>query len=123
MAKKILIIDDEPEISKMVTEFLLSSGYAAYFALNGPAGLDLIEKEKPHLVLLDIGMPGMSGLEVLKEIRKKYPELTVVMLTAHTEVEVMKRALQGGASEYISKPINLETLLNKFVKELIGPAI
>ena len=119
MPKKVLIIDDEQEISKMVAEFLLSSGYAAYYALNGPAGLELFEKEKPDLVLLDIGMPGMSGLEVLGEIRKKNPAVPVVVLSAHKEVETLKKALQLGATEYITKPINLETLLEQFVKDLV----
>ena len=123
MPKKILLIDDEPEICKMVTEFLLSSSYAAYYALNGPGGLDLFEKEKPDLVLLDIGMPGMSGLEVLQEIRKKNPSVPVVILSAHKEVETLKKALHLGASEYITKPINLETLLEHFVKEWVGRSV
>lgn len=122
MPKKVLIIDDEPEISKMVTEFLIGSGYAAYYALNGPDGLALIKKEKPDLVLLDIGMPGMDGLEVLRLLRDapSPSSMTVVVLSAHKEAEMVKKALELGASEYITKPINLETLLNHFVKDLLG---
>lgn len=120
MPKKIVIVDDEPEISKMVADFLIGSGYAAYYALSGQDGLALIETEKPQLVLLDIGMPGMSGLEVLREIRKKDPHLAVVVLSAHKDVDTVKKALELGVSEYITKPINLETLLNHFVKDLIG---
>lgn len=122
MLKKVLIIDDEPEISKMVAEFLMSSGYAAYYALNGPGGLDLIEKEAPDLVLLDIGMPGMDGLEVLRELRKKNLHPIVVVLSANKESDTVKRALELGATEYITKPINLDTLLNQFLKDLIGPS-
>jgi len=120
MSKKIVVIDDEPDISKMVTDFLIGAGYAAYYALNGTDGLALIEKEQPDLVLLDIGMPGMDGLEVLREIRKKNSPLQVVILSAYKEVETVKKALELGVSEYITKPINLDTLLTHFVKELIG---
>jgi DNA-binding response OmpR family regulator len=121
MPKKIVVIDDEPEIVKMIAEHLLASGYAAYPAANGPVGLDLIEKEDPDLVLLDIGMPGMDGLEVLKEIRKKRQALPIVILSAYKDSDMVKKALELGVSEYITKPINLDTLLKHFVKDLVGP--
>ncbi|OQA58369.1 MAG: Transcriptional regulatory protein WalR [Candidatus Omnitrophica bacterium ADurb.Bin277] len=121
MAQKIVVIEDEAEILKMVSEFLLESGYACYGALNAPDGLALVKKELPSLVLLDIGLPGMNGLEVLEKIRRDYPETSVLILSGHQETEIVKRALTAGASEYITKPIQLETLLNHFIKELIGP--
>lgn len=120
MPKKILIIDDEPEICKMVTEFLNDAGYSTFFALNGPGGLEKIEKEQPSLVLLDIGMPGMDGVEVMREIHQKYPALPVVILTGQKDVDTVKKMIQYGACEYLTKPVNLETLLNQFVKDLIG---
>jgi DNA-binding response OmpR family regulator len=123
MPKKVVIIDDEPDISKMVADFLIGAGYAAYYAFSGPDGLLIIEKEKPHLVLLDVGMPRMSGLEVLREIRKKDPLLPIVILSAQKDADTVKKALELGASEYITKPINLETLLNHFVKDLIGAPV
>ena len=118
--KKILIIDDEPEICTMVTEFLIDAGYAANFALNGSEGLQSIEKNIPSLVLLDIGLPGMGGVEVMREIQKKHPSLPVIILTGYKDTETVKKLIEYGACEYLTKPINLETLLNQFVKDIIG---
>lgn len=123
MPKKILIIDDEPDICKMVTEFLMDAGYAASYALNGPDGLQAIEKEAPALVLLDVGLPGMSGVEVMQEIQKKNPRLAVIILTGLKDNETVKKLIQYGACEYLTKPINLETLLDQFVKDIIGPPV
>lgn len=120
MPKKILIIDDEPEICKMVTEFLFDAGYTASYALNGPDGLAMIKRDLPSLVLLDIGMPGMDGIEVMRLIREQFPALLVVVLTGHRDPETVKKMAELGVSEYLTKPIHLETLLNQFVRDLIG---
>ncbi|MFH1208513.1 MAG: response regulator [Candidatus Omnitrophota bacterium] len=121
MPKKILIIDDEPEICQMVTEFLFDAGYAASFALNGPDGLAMIKKDPPSLVLLDMGMPGMDGAEVMRLIREQFPAVLVVVLTGRRDTENVRKMVGLGVSEYLTKPINLETLLDQFVKDLIGP--
>ncbi len=121
MPKKILIVDDEPEICKMVTEFLFDAGYAASYALNGPDGLARIKQDPPSLVLLDIGMPGMDGIEVMRQIQKLSPSLPVVILTGSPDTETVKKMAALGACEYLTKPIHLETLLDQFVKDLIGP--
>jgi CheY-like chemotaxis protein len=121
MPKKILIIDDEPEICKMVTEFLFDAGYSASFALNGPEGLAMIKRDLPSLVLLDVGMPGMDGIEVMRLIHEQFPALPVVILTGHRDPETVKKMGSLGASEYLTKPINLGTLLNQFVRDMIGP--
>ena len=120
MPKKILIIDDELEICKMVTEFLFDAGYAASHALNGPDGLAMIKKELPSLVLLDIGMPGMDGIEVMRLIRGQFPALPVAVLTGQRDTATVKKMMELGASEYLTKPINLETLLDQFVRDMIG---
>ena len=121
MPKKILIIDDELEICKMVTETLFDAGYSSSYALNGPDGLAMIKKDLPSLVLLDIGMPGMDGIEVMRLIHEQYPSLPVVILTGHRDPETVKKLIALGASEYLTKPIHLETLLNQFVRHMIGP--
>ena len=120
MAKKILIIDDEVEICKMVAERLFDAGYSASYALNGPDGLAMIKRDLPSLVLLDIGMPGMDGAEALRLIREQSPDLPVVILTGHRDPDMVKKIMGLGASEYLTKPINLDTLLNQFVKDMIG---
>jgi len=120
MPKKILIIDDELEICKMVTEFLFDAGYSASFALNGPDGLALIKKDLPSLVLLDIGLPGMDGIEVMRLIHEQAPSLPVIVLTGNRDTETVKKMGELGACEYLTKPIHMETLLEQFVRELIG---
>ncbi len=120
MPKKILIIDDELEICKMVTEFLFDAGYSASYALNGPDGLAMIKRDLPSLVLLDIGMPGMDGTEVMRLIREQFPTIPVVVLTGHRDTETVKKMMELGASEYLTKPIHLETLLDQFVRDMVG---
>jgi len=120
MPKKILIIDDEPEICKMVTEFLFDAGYSSSSALNGPDGLAMIKRDLPSLVLLDIGMPGMDGIEVMRLIHEEFPSLPVVVLTGNRDTETVKKMVELGAAEYLTKPINLETLLKQFVRDMIG---
>jgi DNA-binding response OmpR family regulator len=121
MPKKILIIDDEPELCKLVTEFLFDAGYTASFALNGPDGLATIKKDLPSLVLLDIGMPGMDGIEVLRLIREQFHDLPVIILTGQRDTETVKKMFGMGAWEYLTKPIHLETLRDQFVQNMIGP--
>lgn len=120
MAKKVLIIDDEPEICKGIVEFLFDAGYSASYALSGPDGLAMIKKDLPSLVLLDVGMPGMDGIEVMRLIHEQFPALPVVILTGHQDTETVKKMVELGAAEYLTKPIHPETLLNHFVKDLIG---
>ena len=120
MAKKIMVIDDEPDICEVVTEYLAHLGYETNFALNGLDGLKLIEKELPRLVFLDIGLPDINGIEVLKEINQKFPHVTVIIMSAHKEDELVKEAIEHGVCDYIVKPIQLEVLGERFVKDLIG---
>jgi CheY-like chemotaxis protein len=120
MPKKILIIDDEPEICKMLSESLFDAGYSTSYALNGPDGLAMIKKDFPSLVLLDIGMPGMSGTEVMRLIREQFPDLRVVVLSGQLDPDIVKKLGELGVAEYLTKPISPETLLNQFVKDLIG---
>ncbi len=120
MAKKILIIDDELEICKMITEFLFDAGYSTSYALNGPDGLAMIKKDLPSLVLLDIGLPGMDGIEVMRLLHEQFPALPVVILTGHWDPETVKKMAGLGALEYLTKPIHLETLQNQFVRDIIG---
>lgn len=121
MPKKILIIDDELKICKAITEFLLDAGYSASYALHGPEGLAMIKKDLPSLVLLDVGMPGMDGLEVMRLIHEQFPALPVVILTGHKDTETVKKMMELGASEYLTKPIHPETLLDQFVRDMVGP--
>src|SRR5258707_3434681 len=83
----ILVVDDDPDIREVLKDRLESLGYRVLTADSGKEGLDLLEKECPQLILLDIEMPALSGIEVLKEIRKRALDLTVVMITAYGTIE------------------------------------
>lgn len=107
---KILVIDDEAAICDLVEEFLSIQGYRVVSATNGQDGLSLFMEEKPDMVLLDIRMPGLSGFEVLNEMKRRKPDAFVVILSAFGDAETIERALSLGAARYIEKPMELEEL-------------
>ena len=110
--ERILVVDDEIEVCKILKEFLSEKGYEVYTALDGPTALEKVRETKPHIVLLDIIMPGMGGIDVLKEIKKIDPTTGVIMITAVTDHELAKRTLELGAYDYITKPVDLDYLEN-----------
>jgi CheY-like chemotaxis protein/DNA-binding XRE family transcriptional regulator len=117
-AKKILIIDDEQEICEMLYSFLIPHNYKVFLAFNGQMGLEYFEEIKPDIVLLDLKMPDIDGVEVLKIIRK-VSEVPVVIITGHPqdvyEIHLADLKIEG----YIEKPISLQAVLNT-LKYLVG---
>lgn len=103
---KILIVDDEKEICDVLGDFFLSQGYEVEKAFNGIDALDRFEKERPDLVLLDIRMPGLDGVEVLRRIREIDPAAGVIMITANEDMELAKKLLGMGAADYVRKPFD-----------------
>ena len=101
-------MDDDPDLQEVLRDRIESLGYKALVASNGSEGLQLLEKQGPHMVLLDIEMPGMNGLEVLKEIRKRDIEIPVVMITAYGTIERAVQAMREGASDFIPKPFETD---------------
>jgi two-component system alkaline phosphatase synthesis response regulator PhoP len=117
---KVAIIDDEYFISKSLSFILEKAGYKCSVANDGQAGLNLIKREKPGLVILDITMPKLNGYQVCKEIRKD-PELKdihVIMLTAMGQETDQKASLEAGANEYMLKPFN-PRMIQKRVDEVL----
>ncbi len=102
--ENILVVDDDPDIREVLKDRLESLGYRVLTAASGPEGLELLEKQNPQIVLLDIEMPAMSGLETLKEIRKRELDITVVMITAYATIERAVVAMKEGAYDFIPKP-------------------
>ena len=90
---------------------LKDDGYETYTAADGEEALKIVEKEFPDLILLDLKLPGINGLEVLEKVKKNYPEICVVMLTAFGDIETAVLAMKKGAFDFITKPVNLEQLL------------
>ncbi len=102
---KILVIDDEPSIVNLVTAYLKPEGYEVHTAMDGPAGLKAARAFKPDLVILDIMLPGMDGLELLSRLRRE-SQVYVILLTAKTEETDKIVGLSVGADDYVSKPFS-----------------
>ncbi|MGA1840259.1 MAG: response regulator [bacterium] len=102
----VLTIDDEAEICEMINEFLTSKGFKVRTSLSGEEGIKLIDNEKPDVVLLDLMMPGMSGESVLKNIKERYHDLPVIIISGVNDPDKIIELLNEGASDFINKPIN-----------------
>ncbi|MBI3600503.1 MAG: response regulator [Nitrospinae bacterium] len=107
---RILAVDDEVEVCSMVKLYLTKKGYQVFTANSGEDAIKIVKEERPHLVLLDIRMPGMGGIETLKQIKEADKEIGVIMVTAVKDEETAKEALKLGADDYITKPMNLKYL-------------
>lgn len=108
---KILIVDDEVKMCFTLTKLFELSNYSVAIAHNGLEALDKIDSFQPHCILLDIRMPQMNGVEVLKKVKQEHPEIVVIMTTAMATEESQEECLNAGAAEYLIKPIDFKTLL------------
>ncbi|MEC9006417.1 MAG: sigma-54 dependent transcriptional regulator [Nitrospirota bacterium] len=108
MLRNICIVDDEPSILNTLSSILEDEGYQVSLAKSGPEALKLIRAEPPELVILDIWMPEIDGLETLKQIRQQFPKLMVIMMSGHGSVETAVKATKLGAYDYLEKPLDLE---------------
>jgi two-component system alkaline phosphatase synthesis response regulator PhoP len=115
MNKSILIIDDEQDIRQILSYNLQKEGFETYEAGNGEEGIQMIEKIQPDLVILDVMMPGMDGIEVCETIRKtsSNPNVLICFLTARGEDYSQIAGLDAGADDYISKPIKPKVLVSR----------
>jgi DNA-binding response OmpR family regulator len=109
--KKILIVDDDADIVRIVTAMLAGQGWQVLAAYSGEEALQLVRAERPDLILLDIMMPRMNGIEVLRETRRIVPGTRVVMITAYGDVGSYLESMDLGACEYINKPFETAELL------------
>lgn len=118
MVNKVLIVEDDHEIQEFLRELLLDNGYAAEVSSDGVEALTLIKKSQPDLVLLDLGLPNLAGETVCLEIRKKYPELPIIILTAKDDVTDIVKGLNLGADDYITKPFIADELVARIKARL-----
>lgn len=110
--KTVLVVDDEPKILDVVTSFLQADGYQAISAKNGNVGLKLFDSTRPDLVILDIMLPDIDGVELCRAIRKK-SKVPIIMLTARVEEEDTVRCLDLGADDYVTKPFSPRALMGR----------
>lgn len=111
MFPTILIVDDETTILQSLSGILSDEGYETLTALNGYEALKIIEEESPDLVLLDIWMPGMDGIETLREIKRTNPFLQVVIISGHGTIETAVKATKLGAYHFVEKPLSIEKVV------------
>jgi len=107
---KLLVVDDEEEICDFLKCFFEERRYEVQTAYSGEQALEQIAKQEPDLCLLDIKMPGLDGIQVLKTIKAKFPKVKVIMVTAIETTEKIEEAVRLGADNYITKPLSLEYL-------------
>ena len=116
---QILVADDEAAIREVLIEFLSDHGYAATGAENGREALQRVKTIRPQIILLDIAMPGMNGIETLKRLRQEFPSAAVIMISGHADNDMALQALDLGAYDFIQKPLDFRylerTLLAKIV--------
>lgn len=118
MVSKILIVEDDTGLQKYLKELLLNNEYAPFAVSDGISALNTISKSPPNLVILDLGLPNMSGESVCQEIRKEYPDLPVIILTAKDSVSNIVQGLNLGADDYVTKPFIADELLARIKARL-----
>ncbi|HKZ16897.1 MAG TPA: sigma-54 dependent transcriptional regulator, partial [Geobacteraceae bacterium] len=111
MSEKILVVDDEESIRTSLAGILEDEDFSISFAHDGIMALDMVRKNMPDLVLLDIWMPRMDGIETLQKIKEFNPSLTVIMMSGHGTIETAVKSTKMGAYDFIEKPLSLEKLL------------
>src|SRR5688572_30550822 len=117
---RLLLVDDEPLIRESLYEILRMEGYTVETSDTGEKALELMEKQAVDVVVTDFKLPKMSGLQLLKEIKKKYSRTEIIMITGYGSVESAVEAMKVGAYDYITKPINdneIKLIIEKIVEK------
>ena len=117
----VLIVDDEPDMRELLRDVLEGEGYATRTAGDGEEAIQLVKAERPPVILLDILMAGLGGIEALTVIRSIAPETRVVMVSAVFDLEIAKRALAYGAFDYVTKPVHVQHLCDVVAAAFVQP--
>jgi two-component system, response regulator, stage 0 sporulation protein F len=118
LLKSLLIVDDQAGIRLLLNEVFSKEGFETRLAANGAEALQSVTEKEPDCVLLDMKMPGINGVEVLKRLKKEWPHIPVLMMTAYGEVELTEEAIENGAERYFTKPFNIYEVRDA-VKEIL----
>ncbi|SUI99083.1 Sporulation initiation phosphotransferase F [Sporosarcina pasteurii] len=105
--RNVLIVDDQQGIRLLLEEVFKKEGYGTKSAANGGEALQQVKNEQPDCILLDMKMPGMDGIDVLRQLKKEWPEIPVIMMTAYEELKLVEHALEIGAEKYFTKPFDI----------------
>ncbi len=116
---KILLVDDEADFAVTLAERLRLRGLTVETAFDGEQALEKIEQDLPRIVVLDVMMPGLGGMEVLQRVREDHPDLPVILLTGHGSTRDGIEGMRMGAFDYLMKPIKIEELVKK-IEEALG---
>jgi len=115
---RILVVDDEIAVCEIIKDFLTLKGYEVFTASDGYTAINKVKEVCPHLVMLDIVMPGISGIKVLKEIKKINPKTKVIIITAVPDQGIITESIDLGAYDYIRKPMGLKHVGNIVMKTI-----
>ncbi|AOQ25379.1 Sporulation initiation phosphotransferase F [Moorella thermoacetica] len=115
-----MVIDDQPGVRRLIAEALKQAGFNVTVATDGQEALGEIALEEPSLVILDMKMPGMNGVEFLQELRRRFLALPVIVITAYNELDLVEQASKLGASYYLQKPFDLDDLYH-LVRQALQP--
>ncbi len=110
MAARVLVVDDDPATVELLQDFLVAKGYEVLTAADGAEALRTVKEEQPHLILLDVMLPKMDGLEVLRQVQQFDQKVGVIMVTGVNEEAIGQQAMALGAFDYIVKPLDLPYL-------------
>lgn len=116
MAERVLLVDDELEFLEILAERMRGRGMAVTTSTLATEALSLILTESYDAVIMDLMMPDMDGIQALKAIKEKKPEMQIILLTGHATVEKSVEAMKAGAMDFVQKPVNLEALFEKIKK-------
>lgn len=116
--KRILVVDDQFGIRILLNEIFSKEGYDTFSAASGQEALEIVEKKEPHLVLLDMKIPGMDGLEILTRIKEMNEQVKVIIMTAYGELNMINEAMASGAVAYFSKPFDIDEVRITVHKEM-----
>lgn len=119
MEATVLVVDDDLTVQETLQRFLEQKGYEVHTAADGEAALEAVQRLGPDIMLLDIRMPGMDGLEVLQRIRDEEIDVGVIMISGQADEETARRTLEQGAADYITKPFDLDYLELSLVAKLM----
>lgn len=117
-SKPILVVDDEPIVRESISDWLKDAGYQVVTAETGEEAMELIEKQDFGVIILDVRLPGKTGITVLREVKVLKPEIKSIIITAYPSEELSREAMELGAVDYLIKPISVDSL-ERLIRETL----